>query len=946
VTATNTRQIRPTTLRQTRTYTEAVLVGRDAERLLLDGLLAGARVGRSGVLVITGEAGIGKTTLLGYARQGGGELRLLQATGNDLERDVPFGGLAQLLRPTPDDLQRIPPPQAQALGVALALREGSVVDRLAVGAAVLSLLTRYSEQQPVGVLIDDAHLLDRPSAEALAFVCRRLLADPIVVIMTARSGEPSPLTSAGLPQLLLSGLDRAGTAELAGRQGVPSTRERLDLLHRTTGGNPLAVRELARHPGGSPSFAPGSAMPVPAALIDWFGRRAHALDADTRTLLLLAATGDGDLAVLSRAGATLELDLRALGAAERADLIQIGPDRVMFAHPLVQASILALAYPDQRRAAHAALADAAPAHDPDRRAWHRCEAALGPDDTVAEEMEAVANRAGRRGAHAVSATAHERSAQLTSGDAGRGRRLLQAGRAAWRAGDGDWAISLVHAALALGTSASARATGLDLEGDIAARRGAPARAHRLFLAAAQEVVDTDPSHAVMLLAEAVSAGYFQGDAAATLAAADRAERLLAGDLTPTAAAVGTLAVGMAHVLAGRSGTELIRTGVRMLDAAAAGTDVGDTDDTDDADAVRPAWLMFGPLYLRESTGRSLVRAALDQGRARSAVSTLPTLLFTIARDGAATQDWADAEAAYGEAIALSRELGYVTDLAMSLAGLSWLEARSGRDEACRAHAAETLQLCTEHPVNTARVWAYFALGELALARGDIPEAVSTLTRLTEYLTEIDLRDPDLSPAPELAEALLRCGDTEQASRLAAGYDTAASGKALPWAQARAARLRGLLGGTDDLDRHFEAALALHARTPDVFEQARTLLAYGSRLRRARRRADARAPLRTALSTFDRLGARPWADAAAAELEATGETAPRVGADDLERLTARELQIALLLAEGRTTRETAAALFLSPKTVEYHLRHVYTKLDITSRTQLVTRLRPDRPTGTI
>lgn len=943
--ATNVRQNRHTNLGQARTYTEAVLVGRDSERLLLDGLLAGARVGRSGVLVVTGEAGIGKTTLLGYARQVSGDVRLLQAIGNDLEQDVPFGGLAQLLRPTPDDLQQIPAPQAQALGVALALREGSVVDRLAVGAAVLSLLTRYSEQRPVGVLIDDAHLLDRPSAEALAFVCRRLLADSIVVIMMARSGEPSPLTSAGLPQLVLSGLDRAGTAELAGRQGGPSTPERLDLLHRTTGGNPLAVVELARDPGRSPSFAPGSAMPVPAALIDWFGRRADALEADTRTLLLLAATGDGDLAVVSRAGTALALDLSALGAAERSDLIQVGPDRVRFAHPLVRASILALAYPDERRAAHAALADAVPTHDADRRAWHRCEATLGPDDTVADEMEAVARRAGRRGAHAVSATAHERSAHLTSGDAGRGRRLLRAGRAAWRAGDGDWAITLLHAALALDTSPSARATGLDLEGDIAARRGSPARAHQLFLAAAEEVIDSDPSHAVLLLAEAVSAGYFQGDAAATLAAADRAEQLLAGDLSPTATAVGTLAVGMAHILAGRSGTELIRTGVRMLDDATAGTDDGNADAAD-TDAVRPAWLMFGPLYLRESdTGRSLVRAALDQCRARSAVSTLPTLLFTIARDGAATEHWADAEADYGEAIALARELGYVTDLAMSLAGLSWLEARSGRAEACRTHAAETLQLCTAHPVNTARVWAYFALGELALALGDIPEAVATLTRLTDYLTEIDLRDPDLSPAPELAEALLRSGDTATARRLAAGYETAATAKALPWAQARAARLRGLLGHTDDLDQHFGAALALHARTPDVFEQARTLLAYGSRLRRARRRADARAPLRAALATFDRLGARPWADTAAAELEATGETAPRAGANDLERLTARELQIALLLAEGRTTRETAAALFLSPKTVEYHLRHVYTKLDITSRTQLVTRVRPGSPPGT-
>ncbi|MFZ0158540.1 MAG: hypothetical protein WAL50_05870, partial [Kineosporiaceae bacterium] len=270
-----------------------------------------------------------------------------------------------------------------------------------------------------------------------------------------------------------------------------------------------------------------------------------------------------------------------------------------------------------------------------------------------------------------------------------------------------------------------------------------AEAHRLFVAAAHDVAATDPSQAVLLLAEAMSAGYFQGSAAAALVAAERTEHLLTLDLEPAAAAVGTMAVGMARVLAGRSGVDLIRKGVRLLDLTG----------PQERASVRPSWLMLGPLYLRESgAGRGLVRSALDEGRARSAVSSLPMLLFMIARDGATTDHWAAAEADYDEAIALARELGHATELAICLAGLSWLEARRGRVEQCRAHAAETLELCATRPVNVARVWAESALGELGLVLGDMTSACARLTQVDRFLAEIDLRDPDLSPAPELAEA--------------------------------------------------------------------------------------------------------------------------------------------------------------------------------------------------
>jgi DNA-binding CsgD family transcriptional regulator len=701
-------------------------------------------------------------------------------------------------------------------------------------------------------------------------------------------------------------------------------------MHRVTGGNPLAVLELAQQPSRLLSLAPGTTpTPVPATLTTWFGQRATALGPHARTVLLLVAICGGDLAVVTRACARLGVAVSALADAERAGLVEVRTDRVDFVHPLVRASLYAVASPGERRSLHAAVADAVPPTDPDRRAWHRCEATLGLDDVIAAEMEAVARRADGRAAHAVSTSAYERSAQLTVDVGERARRLQLAAEAAWRGGDGDVAVRLAEQVLAVDRAPAVRARALGLHGDIALHRGATLEARRLFVAAAEEVEADDPSRAVMLLAEAINACYFSGDAGAALATAGRADALLRrGPIAPTAEAVGTMATGMARVLAGRPGIDLIRDGVHLLATA---TDPG-------AAGLRPAWLMLGPMWLRESgTGRALVRTVLDETRSRSAVGTLPTLLFTIARDGATTDHWASAEADYGEAIALARELSQTSALAISLAGLAWLEARFGRPDDCRRHAAEALTLCAAQPINIARVWAEFALGELAIATGDVASAVEQLSGLTRFLAEIDLRDPDLFPAPELAEALLRSGHEEAARALAVDYEARAAAKGLPWAQARAARLRGLLSGPDELDECFAAAFALHARTLDVFEEARSRLAYGARLRRARRRADARVPLRSALAVFDRLGARPWADVTVAELRATGETIARHGSGHADLLTARELQIALQLAAGRTTREAAAALFLSPKTVEYNLRHVYTKLGIGTRAELVARL---------
>jgi DNA-binding CsgD family transcriptional regulator len=904
-----------------------MLVGRDLERRTVDALLAGARVGHSGVLVVTGEAGIGKTSLLEYATEQAAGMRVLRATGTESERDVGFGGLLQLLRVTAADLDGIPAPQAQALGVALALRDGVGTDRFTIGAATLSLLTRFSEDRPLAAIIDDAHQLDRPSAEAIAFAARRLLADPVCVIIAVRDDEPSVLRRAGLPELRLQGVDAAATRRLAASHTrAVATPELSERLHQVTGGNPLAILELASDVSRLSSLPPDRPAPVPAALAERFARRAAGLGADARRALLLTATAGGDLAVVHRACSAVGVDVSSLAAAEEAGLIRLEPGRVEFVHPLVRSAIYATASADERRALHAAVADALPEPDVDRRAWHRFHATVGPDEAVAQSMEAVGRGARDRSAYSVAATAYESSARLTPSDEARAGRLLSAGEAAWDAGEADRAGSFLSDALRLDKSMRTRTLALQLQGEIAARGGFLDEARDILLVASDEIAAVDPGRALVLLAEAINACFYLGDADAALTASARVDDLLTRQVDEVATIVGTMAAGMARVLAGRPGMDQIRSAVAMLTSTTA-TAVKES---------RYAWILQGPLFLRESTtGRELVRQAVDETRATSKVGSLPHLLFHIARDEATTDQWPDAEADYSEAIELARELGQTTELAASMAGLSWLEARLGREEECRTRAQETLAICARQHIHLGRVWAEFALGELELGLGHATEAVERFTHLSAGLEEIGLLDVDLSPVPELVEALLRAGRGDEARSIAAGFSERAAAKDQPWAMARAARVRGLLCAAGDIDEPFEAALALHARTLDVFEEARTRLAYGSRLRRSRRRVDARVQLRSALRSFEQLGARSWAGVAVGELEATGETAG--GVNEVSRLTPQELQIALLLGRGQTTREAASALFLSPKTVEYHLRHVYTKLGIGSRSELAASL---------
>ena len=881
------------------------------------------------MLLLVGEPGIGKTALLDYAAEQASPLRALRARGIESERNVPFAALFELLRPALPLLGRLPPPQAAALEGALALRPSTGGDRFAVGAATLGLLAAYADESPALLLVDDAHLLDASSAEGLLFALRRLLAEPLGVVMAVRDGEPSALSEADLPSLSLTGLDLESATALLG--SLPDALA--ERLYRATAGNPLALLELREEAAQLGAAMVDAPVPIPAKISSAFSRRVETLPAAVRRLLVLvAASGSGDVAALERAAGALGLDLAGLGAAEAVGLLQLDEGCIEFRHPLARAAVYRESPPDWRRKVHRALAASLPDRDLDQRACHLALATVGNDDAASSALEQAGMRASTRRAYAVAAAAFRRAAGLAGDQARRTRLLYAAADAAWLAGLAAPAIQLLAEARQLEPEPGLLVEIEYLRGRIAVRRGPVMEGHAILVAAAERAAERNPEQAVTMLAEAVDACFYAGDAGEMDRAARRAEQLLPERASTRARFLTAMARGMALVFGGQAqaGIGSIRDGVALAEHC----------EELRRDPPLLPWLVMGSLWLRDvDAGRALVEAAIENARAEAALAVLPWLLDRIARSHAATDSWARARVEYDEAMQLARETGQRTELAAALAGLAWLEAREGRERDCRAHAAEALELCRELGVNLYATWAVRALGELELGLGRPDLAIEHLERIQDQLNGLGIADVDLSPAAELVDAYLRTGRAEDAISASARLAERARAKGQPWSLARAARCRGLVSVDGEFESHFLEALSLHEQTPDMFETACTRLAFGARLRRDRQRIRAREELRESLAISERLGARPLSALARGELAATGETARRRDVSTLDELTPQELHIAELLAGGRTTRQAAAALFLSPKTIEYHLRSVYRKLDVNSRQALAKALQP-------
>jgi len=910
-----------------------LLVGRVTERAALEQAITAARLGSSQVLVVSGEAGIGKTAMLRYAAELAtvDGMEVLSARGIESEAEVPFGGLLELLRPALDELSRIPAEQAEALRSALDLGPTLERDRFVIGAATLNLLSARSERAPLLVLVDDAHWLDDSSLTAILFAARRLLVDPVAVIFAARAGETRALEAARLPELALEGVDQEAAKEIVARHAAaPPAPGVMERVMNAAAGNPLALVELA---STVVDIEPGpidSALGPRTSVETAYGQRIARLPAAQQVLALAAAEETGSMATIGAAAKELGVELSDLELAERESLLSIAYGALSWRHPLVRSAAYRAVSPDERRLIHAALARTLPEAEADRRAWHRAAAALGPDEEVAAALEEAGRRARARSAYAAAATATERAAQLTPLEGPRAARLYAAAENAWLGGHADRALSTLVEALALAPEPRLRAEIQHLRGQAIIRAGDVMAGHEVLVEAAASIEKIDPAAAVVMLAEATDACVYAGRPEAMQAPARRAYELLTDDSGERERFFANLALGTALVYSdqGEEGARNLREAVAILEGS-------------DALSGDPRFLSaaaLAPLWLRSAeVGASMVDRAIEAARSQGALGTLPFTIALAGREAATTDRWVLGRALLDEAIALARE----TDQAMPLSGaLGWLaslQGRQGEIEAAEAGAQEALELSDRHGLGFFRTWALVSLAELDLGLGRLARAVERLADLQLTLDRLGLRDPDLSPVPELVETGVRGAEAGELEAPLAAYAAAAEAKGQPWSLARLERSRGLLADGDAFERHFEAAIGLHEATRDGFEQSRTRLCFGERLRRAGRRVRAREQLRAALEVFEELGAKPWAERARTELLATGEHARRRDPSTLDDLTPQELQIGMVLADGATTREAAAKLFLSPKTVEYHLRNVYRKLAIHSREELAREL---------
>jgi DNA-binding CsgD family transcriptional regulator len=893
-----------------------VLVGRDVEQARIATLLEDARSGDAGVLVVRGEPGVGKTTLLDTSIRQASDFRLLACTGVQSEHELPFAGLHSLLRPLLTGIDNLPAPQAAALRSAFAIAPSTGGDAFAVFAGVLGLLANAAADGPVLVVVDDAQFIDRASSEALGFTLRRLRDEPIAVLIGTRTEEPTAFDTDGLPWLDIEPLGDADAVALLRSVAPDVAAGAQQQILGLARGNPLALVELPRLYDLGPGAAggPQGLKRSSGLLTHAFGRRIEALSEHARLAVIVAAAEEqGHLETVLRACSSLGIQTVDVEAAEASGIMWIRGDRLEFRHPLVRAVAYADASPASRRSAHRAVAEAL--QDPaarDLRAWHSALAAVEPDDAIANLLENIGRRTVATSPGAAQA-AFQEAARLSTASVDRSRRLFAAAEAAESSGQLAAAQALAESAGAIALDEMLAAEVAHLVGRVRARLGDPTAIDALIDAAARAEV-LDPERAALMLADAVEVAVdFDLEQAESLARS-------AWQLTWPRG----------------GGTEQLIT-LRYADT------LGWRGD------VRPAtelWRRAGSLATADDPERlRLAAEALFSAGDDAEASTVATQAVAVARSGSSLnvltrslEFLALSEARRGrlqagldaitEGLDLLSALRQVREEMYACGVAAWIYGSLGLEAPCREHARRGAEIggLIGQPFQTGA-----ALGILELSLGRSSVAADTLLERVAQTGE-RLAGDAIAPrpiVPILVEALVRAGRGPEAIPFVPQFEAVAQQSERPLVLAFAERMRALVD--DSIDR-LAASVALFAEAGNRYEQARTELLLGEALRRERRRGVARPALRSAVEGFDSVGASGWAVRARAELAATGETVRR---DQIatNELTPQERVVARLVVQGFTNKQIAEQLFLSPNTIETHLRHIFQKADVRTRTQL-------------
>jgi DNA-binding NarL/FixJ family response regulator len=902
-----------------------VLLGRAAEREQLDRLLENVRAGESAVLVIRGEAGVGKTALLQHCAGQASGFRVARIGGVESEMELPFAGLHQLCAPMLGRLGELPEPQRAALCVALGLASGPAPDRFLVALAALTLLAEVAAERPLLCLIDDAQWLDGASGQVLGFVARRLLAESVALVFALR--EPAAERDlAGLPDLALGGLPEEDARALLATVYPGRLDERVrDRLVAETRGNPLAILELPREPattqlpGGIGVLGPRT---LSGRIEESFLRRLDELPGETRLLLLLAAAEPvGDPALMWAAATRLGVAGTALEPAVRAELLDIGA-QVRFRHPLVRSAVYRSAPDDERRQAHGALAEVTDGRlEPDRRAWHRAQATRHPDDDVADELERSAGRAQARGGLASAAAFLGRAADLTIDARRRAERMLAAASDNLQAGAFDAALGRLAAAQAgpLDELGRARVDLLHAQIAYAQNRGSDAPLLLLRAAGTLEALDVQLARDTYL--DAWSAALFAGRLASSgslldVSRAARAAPRPAGPPRPCDLLLDGFALLFTE---GRADAAPV---LQHSATAFAGAEASVEE------VLRWGWLATAAAVVVWDFDTCLAAATrgVQLAREAGALEVLAVGVNVLAQAVTMSGDFATAALLISEADAVTAATGtHVAPYgALVLAGFR------GREPEATALIDATIAEATAGGQGTAVQYAHWARAIVMNALGRYDEALAAAGEASDDTPELFVSTWALS---ELVEAACRTGNAELARRARTRLEAQARASDAEWALAMQARARALLTDDAAAEPLYREAIERLARTRLRPELARSRLLYGEWLRRANRRVDAREQLRVAHDAFVAMGADGFAERARHELMATGAKVRRRRDDTRDQLTPQEALIARLARDGRTNPEIGAELYLSPRTVEWHLKKVFTKLGITSRMAL-------------